>query len=287
MFFLKNYKAKTIPNRDSQQVKYINDFRIATDGDDFEKIGWRLFVEKKFPNYDIFWANFIAPNTRRPIDIWFKDNTPDDVRILSMLHYGIFTHFYYIYSNLHSMNDIEIFRHSYIKLASIIDLAEEFLVKFLIHLKKINVERLVDEYENKNFTLTREEIKKQFIKTNNITKPILSRIELIKKFYNSVPFEKYSTGIKSYRNILIHSWPLFQIQPNKVPKKATVLNINYRDWTKIVNKLNNLHERDRLLNADFIGMHELIREDSDTIIKLLNELWESVLFDLNHHCAQV
>lgn len=264
---------------------YNNEFRIASDGDGFEKVGWDLFVEKKFPNYDVFWANFVAPNTRRfetPADIWFKDSTPNEVRVLSMLHYGIFMHFFFIYANTQNMNDIELFRYSYIKLSSIIDLTEEFLVKFLIFIKKIDTNELIGLYKNKSFKLPRNEILKQFNKKNSLTIPIISRIELIKKIYSSDKiqrFEKCSTGIKGYRNILIHSWPLFQIS-NKVPKKETVLDIDFRDWTKIVNKLNNPQERDRLITSDFIDMNKLLLEDAEMIIECINGIWEQVISDL-------
>src|SRR3989344_5878181 len=145
-------------------MKYNNNFRIASDGDSFEKTGWKLFLENKFPNYDVFWANFIAPRTRRPVDIWFKDNTPYDVRVLSMLHYGIFMHFFFIYNNLTNMNNVETFRYSYAKLASIIDLTEEFLIKFFIYVKKLELNELVDQFEDKKYVLTRKQILKQLNK---------------------------------------------------------------------------------------------------------------------------
>jgi hypothetical protein len=265
-------------------MTYNNKFRIVQDGDSFEKIGWNLFVEKKFPNYDVFWANFIAPNTRCPVDIWFKDNTPNDVRVISMLHYGIFMHFLFIYKNFNNSDDIELFRYSYIKLSSIIDLTEEFLIKFLLYIKKIEPNELIVLFENKKFNLTHREILKQFNRKSSLSIPVISRLNLIKKIYNFnqiLLFEKYSTEIKSYRNILIHSWPLFQISPNKVPKKETVNNIDFRDWTKIINKLNDPQEKNILINKDFIDMNKLITEDTDIIIKCINSIWEQVTIDLN------
>jgi hypothetical protein len=266
-------------------MSYINDFRIETDGDINEKLGWNLFIKEKFQNYDIFWANFIAPNTRRlekPPDIWFKDGTSDEIRIICMLHYGIFMHFLFIYKNFNNMNDIDMFRYSYIKLSSIIDLTEEFLVKFLIHIKKIDPIEIIETFEGKQFGLSRVQLTKQFNKKNNLSIPLMSRFEIIEKHYNLnilKIFKKHSGGIRGYRNILIHSWPMFQIN-NKVPKKEIVLDIEYRDWTKIVNKLKSREESIRLLNAEFIEMDKLIIKDTEEIISFINAIWEFVISDL-------
>ena len=53
-------------------------FKLQTDVDVLEKIGWELFVQKRFPNYALLWQKFVAPRTNRPKDIWAKANIIDE-----------------------------------------------------------------------------------------------------------------------------------------------------------------------------------------------------------------
>ncbi|MFZ2024939.1 MAG: hypothetical protein WAV51_01475 [Microgenomates group bacterium] len=266
-------------------MDYKNSFRISINGDTSEHLGWELFVKNKFPNYDIFWANFIAPNTRRPIDIWFKDETPNEVRILSMLHYGIFTNFFYIYNNLQLITNFDKFTYSYIKLSSILDLTEEFLLRFYIYTKKLDTNKIVEEYGDKNYIFKKNNLEKQLEKACNLSIPIKNKLELMKNIFSDQTllssFKQYANSIRSYRNILIHSWPLFVIDTNKIPKKELVLSIEYRDWTVIVNKLRDSTNNRRFIDTSFIDMKQFMYEDTEEVINVINKLWLIILNDLN------
>lgn len=47
-------------------------YRLAIDGDDFERHCWDLFVKDQFPSYEGFWLKFVVPLTNRPNNVHFK-----------------------------------------------------------------------------------------------------------------------------------------------------------------------------------------------------------------------
>lgn len=264
-------------------MKYKNDFRIENDGDSLEKISWSLFVRDKFPNYDVFWANYIAPNTRRPVDIWFKDDVDEDIRILSMLHYGIFKHFLFIYQNIVNSNNRDLFDCLYIHLSSICDLSEELLLRVLLYTHKVDKTKLMDDVNNNKFKIDKAKVRKAINKGQNYSIKVFSRISVLKKFYDSTlitRFEKISSEIRTYRNLLIHSWPLFQIDV-LVPKKEIVINQDFRDWTKIVNMLNNVHLRENYIKANFIQMGIMLINDTEELIAIINKVWDRTIDLMN------
>lgn len=265
-------------------MDYKNNFRIQTHGDGFEKTGWNLFVKDKFPNYDVFWANFIAPNTRRPADIWFKDSADEEIRILSMLHYGIFQHFLFIYKNIGNANKNDVFNYSYVRLSSICDICEEFLFRVLLYTKQLDPLQLVEDSIKADLTIKKGRIKRAIENGQNYSLSLFKRIEILKSSYQSAhlnSFEKLSSDIRMYRNILIHSWPLFQIG-NLVPKKIVVLNKEFRDWTKIINILKNSTEGNEYTQKNFIEMKEFLNTDTEKLITLINEMWHQVISLMNN-----
>ncbi|MBI5421018.1 MAG: hypothetical protein HZA35_01760 [Parcubacteria group bacterium] len=52
----------------------ISTLRLATDGDDFERTYWDLFIKDQFPSYETFWLKFVVPITNRSKNVHFKDN---------------------------------------------------------------------------------------------------------------------------------------------------------------------------------------------------------------------
>lgn len=49
-------------------------YRLAIDGDDFERLSWNLFIKDQFPSYEAFWLKFVVPLTNRPNNVHFKTN---------------------------------------------------------------------------------------------------------------------------------------------------------------------------------------------------------------------
>jgi hypothetical protein len=42
--------------------------RLATDGDDLERLYWPEFIRDEFPTFEKFWLRFVVPLTTRDID---------------------------------------------------------------------------------------------------------------------------------------------------------------------------------------------------------------------------
>jgi hypothetical protein len=74
-------------------------YRLAIDGDVYEKSAWNLFLQSEFPSYEAFWFDHVIPLTNRPRDIHFKDDATltsegknaEDVAI-AQLHYTVLKH---------------------------------------------------------------------------------------------------------------------------------------------------------------------------------------------------
>lgn len=72
-------------------------YRLAIDGDDFERYYWGLFIKDQFPSYETFWLKFVVPLTNRPDNIHFKTdvelakiNKSELDLCISQLNYSIF-----------------------------------------------------------------------------------------------------------------------------------------------------------------------------------------------------
>jgi len=287
------------------------EYRLKIDGDDFEKEGWNLFAQDKFPHYEIFWQTFVVPKTNRPKNIGLKKGTLIEERKIAMLHYAIFKHFFTIYRNIPQFNKLdltskrEVFESLYGRLSSIIDLTLEFLLRFdviyknkrstkkLIYesLKDLNVER--DEINNgKSLKISvvlkkskkdfEKALKKDFEKGKDSGVTLISKREILEKKYDNTnkepifkTFNTLSGEIKEYRNKIVHSWPMFQID-SKIPKQEFVNNWEYLDWTKIADKLET-NKREEIINKHFIDMLELLMNSTDNLIKLMDDIWETIV----------
>jgi len=72
----------------------VTTYNLKRDGDYLERRFWH-YLEDTFPNYEIFWARFIAgPLTRREIDgdIRIRDSLDPLLEELAMSHYSVFYH---------------------------------------------------------------------------------------------------------------------------------------------------------------------------------------------------
>jgi hypothetical protein len=208
----------------ASQYVYMIDSPINYGGDIIEREGWELFGRKKLPNYESYWVKFVVPNTDRPHSINPKPGYNEDVQEISQLSYAVFKCFNYIYKNIGILRDIDDFESCYIQLGKITDLIEQFLLKFLIYKKKVTyediqkqiVEKLsVPETINKKISNTKNDIIDNLEKGRNISFWIFSKSEIIKDFYKVD--DKLFQQIRNYRNIIIHSCPLFQYAGTKVP----------------------------------------------------------------------
>ncbi len=98
---------------------------------------YSLFLENDFPNYEIFWAKFIAPKTNRPKSINWKNDVSENLKYISQLHYTVFFNLvraYNILIELESTKDIYqrfLFQDFIVRIASAIDCADELLERVI------------------------------------------------------------------------------------------------------------------------------------------------------------
>ncbi|HUU20457.1 MAG TPA: hypothetical protein VMW72_25130 [Sedimentisphaerales bacterium] len=256
-------------------------YRLQTDGDALEQRVWDQFVKDYFPNYESFWINFVAPRTNRPVNIMAKDNIPFDERRIMMLQYTILNHLSFVFENFSSSSNRDNFENCYLRLSSAIDAAEEFLACFLVWKNKTSFENIIENIDLGNPTPTKENAIKSLEKGKNYSIPIINKKEIIlelcsKKFiakFNS--FVKKSNLIKNYRNIIAHSWLLYQID-TMFPRKETINNYSFRDWANIVEELSKTGKKNELLEK-YKNMETMVREDFSEILYEINEMWEYII----------
>jgi hypothetical protein len=109
-------------------------YTIREHGDPVEQSYWELFLRDEFPAYEIVWAEYIVPITRRP-DPGFKSDTelariglgPEDM-CNAQLHYTTFNHLARAFSvkgaGLHTPDQ---FTEALVRLSAATDTADELL----------------------------------------------------------------------------------------------------------------------------------------------------------------
>jgi hypothetical protein len=74
-------------------------YRLAIDGDSYEKQAWSLFIQNEFPSYEAFWLKYVVDLSNRPANIYLKDDatlaiegrSDEDIGI-AQLHYTVMRH---------------------------------------------------------------------------------------------------------------------------------------------------------------------------------------------------
>jgi len=255
--------------------------RLKIDGDDLEKIGWDLFVQNKFPNYEKFWQQFVVPR-RRKGSIHHKGELPMIEKELIMLHYSIFRHLFFIYVDLDSLRNFEDFENKYIRLASVLDIVEEFLIKLLILKGKLDLaDEFLSRFSKEELHFDIEKAKEAIEKGKNYTLRLLSKIEIIKAILKDNErvreFEKFANKVREYRNQLIHSWPRFHIYTPAgilIIRKELVNDKTFREWANVLEEMEN---NPSFVKNNFIPIKGFIQNDADHLCVILNDIWEIVL----------
>lgn len=66
-------------------------YTLSEDGDDQEKRYWS-YLEPVFPNYELFWREFIIPLTNRPSNIRIRKDVDEKLERMAMAHYSAYYH---------------------------------------------------------------------------------------------------------------------------------------------------------------------------------------------------
>lgn len=119
-----------------QEVISKTTFKV--DGDDYE-ITYGNLITPRYPNCEIFWANFVVPFTKRIIvgitnqkeKISPREGIHSHIKDIASFHYTMFLNLIYAYDHLINFR-ISSFEDFYIHLVCACDLAEECLSKLYL-----------------------------------------------------------------------------------------------------------------------------------------------------------
>lgn len=265
------------------------EYRLKIDGDPIEKESWDLFVQTKFSNYEIFWQKFVVPRTNRPYNLYLKkeflSEEHENEALITQIHYSILLHFYYIYKNINRCEDDFIFDNLITRLSSITDLTEEFLFRYLIFLGKIDITKLVKNFDNsKKLEVCIKDATKNLKNGMNYSIPIFKKEKiLLEKFKteNVKELFKLINEIRSYRNKVVHSWVIFKIN-NKVPSREFLINPSlqkYQIWSHlyyVINYNSETPEAEKIIN-NYIDKRELVFYYYNELLNKINLVWKDLL----------
>jgi len=259
-------------------------------GDKTEKIAWPLFAKDKFPNYELLWQRFVVFRTDRPNSIHLSQGVSSADREIAGIHYSILHNFYVIYKWLGELvfdeiTEKQLFESAYVKLSTICDLTEELLFKLLVLsgdivsgspqiIKAVSEDAKSQKISEIN-SLTADKALDALLKRGTSSVIFLNRVSILEDTFDLRAYKTFSAGIRSYRNVIAHSWHSFQID-DRVPRPGYIK--QYQDWAKVsdIIKSNDDEAKQKMLEH-FMPMRELVQEQVDQLIAIVNKLWAEVI----------
>lgn len=258
-------------------------YRLKIDGDALEKEAWDLFVQRYFPNYERFWLAFVVPRTCRPDSIRTRPEIQAPESFLIMLHYTILRNLHFAGLSLNNAYDRQIFEQIYIRLSSAADVCEEFLFRFLLGQKGETIKEFIENNYNEELSApippNLDKAVKKLEKGKDYNLRVIRKRQIIEKLSEKLDlqtFFSFCDSIRGYRNIIVHSWPLFQINQMCLTKEATK-NWKYRDWVSVLNILQDATKREEFIQKNYRDMVMMVSEDFSSLVTLINDLWDRVL----------
>jgi len=265
-------------------------YSLKNDGDYYEKQYWN-FLKSNFPNYEIFWCNFIVPLSKRAegLGVELQKETDPLLENIAMAHYSVFYH-------LGVATDLQI------------KLGQEFSEDILFHLSSATemVERLIfslaklkAELEKSAFATPISEddileISKKYLsskgysdyfkkflkKGQSVNLRLHSIDEIAQQFTKGISEnaandlkewqENVAKPIRHYRNTLAHNPKIgrrFTSQKEIYVPKETKLS-EYELWSEVA-KSSNIN--------DFILLSELLSIFQKSLIEKTNNLWAHLI----------
>jgi len=219
---------------------------------DIEERTWWAEIGPNFPNYEVFWREYIVPLTCRrlnPSNIFVRPRIPKHLRDLVNSHYSVFLQLSSSYHVLESPDALTTQRgiyDFYSHLCSVKDMVQRFL-------------RM----------------------TNNVFKHygsiyIPRRARRLARFGDASLEKDYRTAladIKKYRRQSIHDYAPIMID-GKIPKPNRLK--KYTDLATLAQVLG-APDRDQIISRDFVDAKTRCREDLQRLEKVLDRIWSVVL----------
>lgn len=225
---------------------------IGTNGGDrYEREYYGKFIQKEFPNYEVFWEKSVVPLTNRPADISFKSRSQlsgiSDVDVQlwnAQLHYTLLFHLCYVYdlkvAAMHKELDINALTDGIVRLASVTDLAFEMF--------------------------GRKEEPKTYLPIDKASMCFEAR---------KAGFNKHRTpsveAIRKYRNFLVHS-SLLTRSMDRFPKIGS--EETYLDWSSVMEPGS---AKQVTMVKDFTFRHNILAMAWKDVLNFLNDKWNTIL----------
>lgn len=231
----------------------IAQYRLAIDGDDFERHYWGQFIKNQFPSYEAFWMKFVVPLTNRPYDINFKtdaelkkiNKTKADLCV-AQLNYSVLTHLSRCFEVLRILRDstgmeqADLLLEGMTRLVGAQDNAFELL-------ERLNRSCCYDPFDKNSSKLARE------------------RWQQDKKH----PLQ----DLRSYRNALVHGLLLPRIIDGSRLCMPGIGKENlYLDWRLITELSSELEE----YKKDFISVLNILESAWNKTIMYLENNWKNL-----------
>jgi len=269
-------------------------WKLMVDGDGFEQKYWPI-LEPIFPNYEIFWSEFVVPMTCRTIlskdhllYIHPKIGVDADLQNISMAHYTIFRRFLLVHELLNIVPNIapplvyeERLSLVYSSLGTIIDMVSNitFFIARLQHrlglrgdlLKKKSQEQ-IKQIAGKFFDREYDGRLRDLEKSKRPVCIDLHRFgDFVEDVIGKTPLTKlfglFSQRIRTIRNAVVHNPIMGSAGNNTLVPKIDKLK-KYYLWEKLFYDLD--------LN-DFENKEDMMRNDYGTLAKILNDLWGELI----------
>lgn len=281
--------------------KFLEKAAFDTSGDRYEQ-EFSHYVQKSFPNCEVFWRFFVVPLTRRmrryPVSIYnerdsirFRQGVRSELIDIASSHYSIFMNL--VYAHLHleewelcSLEDV------YVHLASACDLAERVLEDWYLILLECKGER-----SHSLQTMSREEFlgvagdwydenygdlyDHYLARGKSPPLRLPSRAHLIKEYLRNAEARKVyarrSQLVREFRNVIVHDVKLGRIVNRKgtylIPKPAVIQ--DYRSWEQVYAVVGT----DAVVRGEFVKPRAQAERDIVSIENAIDSLWELLIQD--------
>ena len=269
-------------------------FTICPDGDFYEQYYWRYLADK-FPNYEVFWSNYIAPLTNRPQNINPKSGVDRFIQKIWASHYTLFVGLgsaFRVKSGIPDELSLSFyFETIFYHLGVSLNQQEEFFfLLFCLANKTIGEDYKFpksfakEEFVSKAETYYQKHYLDDYGSFKEFGKSISvifhSRNDLVSQFVQLAfnkegqklhkSFARVKEKIRAYRNFLQHSQ---QIGKKLTEEGVLVPKYNklkqYGDWFSV--------RASGLKNEDFVNLETLCTRLLKDYSETLNKIWEHVI----------
>jgi len=240
-------------------------FNLFTNGDAFEQKAYNLFLEEKFPSYEIFWKKFIVELTNRPADVHTKTDVElkklfpteslekiHERIVILQLHYSAFRMLFKAYEYIQKADkDLGAVESIFSGLYSTLDISAEMFGRY--EKIKNNLPVTVDPFDPK-------------ISVQNSFK-------IRKKWQRENVYPKHIQDIRNYRNLMLHGQMFGSMATAAaglliLPKPSEIE--KYLDWRSIGASF---HSPQVNSLDDFQHTRNIAEPAFDAVIEFLEDEW--------------